>query len=84
MTAHGNRIDMRTLDSRFTQGVVYSIYEGLLPGHSLSVIHDQLLDYKTLEEDFPEEIDRSELAPGLWEFTIIKKEKQGCCGSCNC
>jgi len=79
-----NVIDIRTMDQRFTQGVVYSFYESLLPGCSLSVIHDQLLDYKTLAEDFSEEIYQTELEPGLWKITIVKKNKMDCCGGCNC
>ena len=79
-----NVIDIRTMDQRFAQGVVYMFYESLLPGHSLSVIHDQLLDYKTLAEDFSEEINQTELEPGLWKITIVKKNKRSCCGGCNC
>ena len=79
-----NVIDIRTLDPRFTQGMVYSLYESLLPGSSFSVIHDQLLDYKSIEEDFSDGFERVELKPGLWKLTIVKNEKQSCCGVCTC
>lgn len=84
MEMNANVIDIRTLDPRFTQGIVYSLYESLLPGYSFSIIHDQLLDYKSIEEDFSDDFERGELAPGLWKLTIVKKEKQSCCGVCTC
>ena len=84
MAGDNNIIDIRTFDPRFTQGIMYSIYESLLPGYSFSVIHDQLLDYKALQEDLSQEIKRAELEPGVWKLTIVKKEKQGCCGVCTC
>lgn len=84
MEMNTNVIDIRTLDPRTTQGMVYSLYESLLPGYSFSIIYDQLLDYESIKEDFSDDLERMELGPGLWKLTIVKKEKQSCCGVCTC
>ncbi|MCB0368425.1 MAG: hypothetical protein KDD45_03050 [Bdellovibrionales bacterium] len=82
-------LDFRSFDNRYQSGLLFSIFEGLLPDQKIKVIFDQ--DPGAFHEKFEEvnflksEWKVKKISDSLWEVCITKNskaEKHQCCGVC--
>ena len=84
-------LDLRSLQKRYREALVFSIFECLETGGSLTLIHNQ--DFVDLKKQLESvgfgNIEWSDLqsGPGLWKLLIKKIEEKpragsGCCGMC--
>lgn len=86
----GTTLDTRTLDSRYVTALIFSIYEGLVPGESFTVICSEtpkvmtelLLEAKIQNIQFQ----TARQSDASWTLIINKTKsksaEQNCCGVC--
>lgn len=82
--------DVRSFEPRFRHALIFSMFEGLVPGASFELVNDH--DPVPLREQFkslaPVNFDWSyvEKGPSVWRVRIAKggsaQASGGCCGVC--
>jgi uncharacterized protein (DUF2249 family) len=86
-------IDLRSLDSRYQSGLIFSFFEGLLEGKAFKLIFGQNPSF--IENQFTDakitnaKMQISQIDMSTWEVNISKFNKPttihqsgGCCGIC--